>query len=349
MTLVLSRLRNQGVLCVKCTVCAQETRIERTRRVAGDRHVARRRVCDSGHRFWTEERPTGLRLDTVQVRRSGDQRLAEGGFDVSRLVRDVQRGVLKRMTDDEVREVVRQAILDLEMRLSGLVHPLSDGEQRDRPGYKLAVMDSVIREAVEQRLRRYGRRMPHVLYALSTLGRADRQGRSGFQHAGHVLRWMGEEANYPDLAVQVDLEPVAMPTDYWWPQGSPPLPDRVIKRDLTRRKGFLFDQFISSISEAMLGRPEAKEKSYNVAAWTLWGLAGQREVLTAQLAVGVMECLRRVDDIAYLRWTSISKSIESVADFRDEALGLLRHPSPRLVFAPDGAPRFRPERPTPET
>jgi len=288
-----------------------------------------------------------------QVRRAegagtaADKELAEGGFDATRLVRDVQRGVLKRVAEDEVRDVVHQAILDLEMKLSALVHSLSDEEQQACPGYQFAIMDSVIREAVERRLRSYGRRMPHVLYALSTLGCADREGRPGWLLAGHVLRWMAEEVNYPDLAVQTELAPPATPADYWWPQGQPPLPERVVKRDLTRRKPFLFDQFRSSISEAMLVRPRAKETSYNVAAWTLWGLAGQREALTAQLAVGVMECLRRVDDIAYLRWTAISKSIESVADFRDEALGLIRQPSPRLVFAPDGAPRFRPDRRTP--
>ncbi|GAB3347432.1 hypothetical protein GCM10027300_08440 [Modestobacter lapidis] len=57
-----------------------------------------------------------------------------------------------------------------------------------------------------------------------------------------------------------------------------------------------------------------------------------------------MECLRRVDDIAYLRWMAISKSIDSVGDFRAEALALLTHPSPRLEFSVESQPRARPNR-----
>lgn len=329
---------------MRCTTCGGDTEVDRTRNVDGRRQVVRRRICKLNveHYFDTREQVTGLALESVQVRRSGDQRLAEGGFDQARLVRDVRLGVLKRMTEDEVREVVRQAILDLEMRLSSLTHDMSADERQDRPGFRYAVMDSVIREAVERRLREHGRRMPHVLYALSTLGRADREGRAGFQHAGHVLTWMGESVNYPDLGVPEELKPGPVPRDEWWPPGPPPLPERVIKRDLARRKEFRFEQFRSSIAQAMLGRLGAQATSVNVASWVLWGLAGQRQVLTAQLAVGVMECLRRVDDIAYLRWTAISKNVESVSDFRAEAFSLITHPSPRLIFAPQGMPRARP-------
>lgn len=70
---------------------------------------------------------------------------------------------------------------------------------------------------------------------------------------------------------------------------------------------------------------------------------GQRVVLTEQLAASVLECLRRVDDIAYLRWASIAKRMNSVRDFRDEALGLIEQPSPQLAFDPDALRRIRPE------
>jgi hypothetical protein len=238
---------------------------------------------------------------------------------------------------------VRGAILDLEINLAEVVHPLSAREQSERPGYRQAIMDSVIRQAIEKRLRDDGQRMPHVLYALTTLGRSDREGRSGFQHAGHVLQWMSEPVNYPNVVPPGDHQPPPVPADRWWPPGEPPHPRRVIKRSL-KRETFSFEQFTNSISQAMLGRPGAGHLSSSVAAWTLWGLVGQQDVLTAQLAVGVMECLRRVDDIAYLRWAAISKDIESISDFRDEATALIEHPSPRLVFQPDGAPRVRPER-----
>ncbi len=331
---------------MRCTVCRSPTSVDRTRRVDRDRRVVRDRVCkaDATHTFSTREEPIGLNLDSVLVRRSGDGALAEGGFDRARLVRDVRKGVLKRMTDDEVVEVVRQATLDLEMELASLVTPLKPQELRERPGHTLAISDVAIREAIEKRLREQDKRMPHVLYALSTLGRSDREGRLGFVDASQVLRWMGEKVNYADLATQDLPPPIPMPTDLWWPpQPSPPLPERVIKRSNERRQ-FGLGVFQRSILEAMAGRPNAAVVSENVAQWALWGFAGQREVLTAQLAVGVMDCLRRVDDIAYLRWTAISKNIESVTAFRDEALALITHPSPRLSFDVAGKARPRPNR-----
>ena len=71
----------------------------------------------------------------------------------------------------------------------------------------------------------------------------------------------------------------------------------------------------------MLGR-EATSSSKVIGEWVLWGLAGQDEIASTQLAVGVLDCLRRVDDIAYLRWACVAKNIDSVTVFRDEARGL---------------------------
>jgi hypothetical protein len=62
-------------------------------------------------------------------------------------------------------------------------------------------------------------------------------------------------------------------------------------------------------------------------------LHGQDLVSTSQLGVGVLNCLRQIDDIAYLRWATLMKNIESVAAFHAEARALVEHPSPRLKFA----------------
>ncbi|MBY3553128.1 hypothetical protein HGI15_06870 [Modestobacter lapidis] len=252
--------------------------MSRTRLSDGNRQVVRRRMCKNNRTHWfdTAEQPVGLSLDKVLVRRSGDGRLAAGGFDEARLLRDVQQGVLKRMTEDEAREVVRQATYDLEMHLSATATPMSREEQAERPGYKVAITDAVIRQAIEQRLRHHGKQMPHVLYALSTLGRSDRKGRPGFANAADVLRWIGRPENYPDLALPTPPDRMPVAGDSWWPPGRPPMPERVIKRAPIERRRFVFDRFRNSIREAMLGRPEAGVTSDNVASWTLWGLAGQR-------------------------------------------------------------------------
>lgn len=277
------------------------------------------------------------------VRRSGDEKLSDKPFDELRLLRDVSRGVLHQMDQDELREVVRQSVLDLQIQLSVLQHPLSREERAQNPGHRVAIWDTDIRHAVERRLRQHGS-MPHVLYALSTRGRADREGRRGFRHAGDVLRWMRDEAQYhlADPVLDHGLEPAQAPIDLWWPPTQPPRPDRVISHDLTSREPFSLDRFAASVREAMAGRPKAVAIEPKVVSWTLWGVAGQRDVLASQLGIGVMECLRRVDDIAYLRWAAVTKKIASVSDFAIEAAAMLTHPSPRLVFDVEGQPRSRP-------
>lgn len=334
---------------MRCITCGSGTRIRKTEKHDHRREVERTRVClaDHTHTFRTLERPAGSSLDNMLVRRSGDRELAAGQFDMSRLQRDVRHGVLKQMNDQELHEVVLQAKQDMELQLSTLARPLSPQERRARPGHRWAILDTDIRQAIERRLRQHGRQMPHVLYALSTWGRADRKGREGFSDARDVLNWLQRESNYP--LDSPGPAPKALPvlTDTWWPPSDPPLPQRVIKRDLSTRDHFQMDRFQASIREAMLGRPEAETTSRMVAAWTLWGLVGQSDVLSTQLGVGAMECLRRIDDIAYLRWASVMKRIETVRDFRTEALALLTHPSPRLEFRVHGQPRPRPQRAIP--
>lgn len=337
-----------------CTVCGAPTRVSDTKPRDGGRLLVRQRYCtaDTNHRYRTEERPVGLSVERVLVRRSGDGALAEGAFNQQFLMGNVRDGVLKRLKDDQLRDVVHKAVMDLETDLSRLERRLSPQELRDRPGYRTAIMDDDIRVAVERRLRETSR-MAHVLYALSTFGRNDSRHRKGFRDAGEVLGWLSRPGNYPDLgSVHIPEKRIA-PVDRWWPLGLPdPLPRLVIKKQWGDReqqidqspvkKQFGYTQFLASIRRAMLGRRGAEERSSNIASFVLWNLAGQQEVLTSQLAIGVMNCLRRVDDIAYLRWTAITKNIRSVSDFRDEALALITDPSPVLLFRRAAAPRLAP-------
>lgn len=323
---------------VNCTYCDADTRVRETthqRAPGGLTTTVRSRICKSvpPHRFKTVERAVSLTIHEVLVRRSGDRQLAEGPFDTQRLCRDVSNGVLKRLDEDQVHDVVRRALADLEATLASKVHPLAPDEALARPGYVHAIMDTDIGHAVERRLRSRVNRLPHVLYALSTFGRSNRQGRRGFVDARGVLSWMAHPDNYPDLGVHPLPEKLELEAVRWRPLHSHFVPPKfVIKRDHIRRRQFGNEQFVASVRRAMIGRPNAEKVTERVAHCVLEELSGQREVLSSQLAAGVLSVLRRVDDIAYLRWAAVAKGMTSVTDFRDEAVSLLTHPGPRLDF-----------------
>jgi transcriptional regulator NrdR family protein len=299
------------------------------------------RYCktDSLHRFDTVEQRAGYKLDQVCVRQSGNGELARDPFRKSRVLQDVRASVLKRLSDAQVYEVVNAAVHDLEVHLPQLLGSLSPEEQEARPGYVGAIGDTDIADAVERNLRSSPSSMAHVLYALAIRGRSDRQGRDGWTDAPHVLSWLGKQRNYPELVSDVP-EPQERPVDHWVTGSRPPRPRLVIKRngDLA---DFRTDKFGPGIQRALLGRPDARLRASGVAQWVLWGLAGQSQVTTAQLGVGVLDALRRVDDIAYLRWCIVFKRIESVAAFVEEVRGLIENPSPKLVI--NGPSRARPE------
>lgn len=318
---------------VICPMCSGETEVKRTRVTSDGRSVVRLRVCKDErrfHRFETVERRAAQSIDQVLIRRSGDNALAEGGFNRRRLLDDVRNGVLKRLSDADVAEAVRAAINDIEVNLPDLLMPLTEDEQQARPGHVGCIYDFVITDAVESQLRRASSRMAHVLYALYIRGRTDREGRRGWSDARDVLEWLVQESNYPHLALELPST-TDVPVDRWYPAARAPEPEIVLKRH-GRPSYFRPRQFVESIRKALLGRPEPARTAQCVSQWVLWNLVGQGEVLSSQLAVGVLDCLRRVDDIAYLRWVSIAKGIEAVTSFAEEARALVTDPSPRLEF-----------------
>ena len=96
----------------------------------------------------------------------------------------------------------------------------------------------------------------------------------------------------------------------------------------------------------MLGRPGTGREHEYIVQWVLWGLAGQTSVHVSQLAIGVLDCLRRVDDIAYLRWAAVAKQMHTVTEVRDEAIALITHPSVNLNFRVEARPRRPIRRPS---
>lgn len=318
-----------------CPVCGAKTFVKKSRLVDGSTRVVRRRQClaDGGHGFDSVEQRTDLSLSQVLVRKSGGGQLTEQPFDRDRLLRDVRTAVLKRLDDRATQALVNDVVSSLEARLPQLLEPLSESERQSRPEFMSCIPDTVISHAVDRRLRTTNR-LAQVLYAMSILGREDRRGRQGWQDAGDVLRWLYAEENYPDLATALPVKR-RRAVENWFPLHVAPRPERVIKRATDQLVPFDHVRFTQSIRKAMLGRKNADERSLYVSEWVLWRVEGHTEVLSAQLAVEVMACLRRVDDIAYLRWASTAKSVDRVTRFRDEALRLITHPSPALRFNPE--------------
>lgn len=321
-----------------CELCNSTTRVVKTKEVSAGYVVTRTRECDGDpvHRYTTVESRPGGGLGLVAIRGSATNELL-GMFDSTRLARDVENGVMKRMSRAQVRAAVDDALSELERIIRAQGKQVVDESERLRhPTAAYWIHDHSITEVVENQLEPRNR-MALVLYALSIRGRSDRvgPGRDGWNSARDVLEWAAERFGY----LKIDLrDPVGVQTEVWRrPTVDAPVPQWVIKRsrrDSVRgaTRAFDYSQFVRSITKALAGRPGREATGDFIAQWVLWGLAGQPVILSSQLAVGVLDCLRRVDDIAYLRWSVIAKGTESVTEFASEARNLLIYPSPKLRF-----------------
>ena len=94
---------------------------------------------------------------------------------------------------------------------------------------------------------------------------------------------------------------------------------RIIKRD-KNREPFNEDKLYSGLNRALENRPvsvEAVEEAVNRIKTRLRA-TGEREI--ASLAVGeeVMKELRQLDEVAYVRFASVYRRFEDVAEFRAE-------------------------------
>ncbi len=363
-----------------CRICKSRTKVVKTTTNLSGSEVVRLRVCsnNSEHRFKTAESQRSLALSELAIRQTGSRTLS-GPFDFERLVRDIEGAVLQLGGKDShliVTMIALRAVSFLERKLPEIAKPLTKPEQKRFPQLAGYIMDTHISDEVEAVLSRMKIRLASVLYALSIRGRADREGRPGWQTAEDVLRWLYEI--HPKL--KQDIPPtVHVQSEEWTPVGKMPVPQYVMKkvrhatapeqatrsrkavkpkrmehvleseflwprggeaigdnpgwRDGTQLlRKFDLDQFEGSIRKAMMGRPDSDIKSKLVARYVLQAIGGQPIVLTTQLAAGVLECLRRVDDIAYLRWAAIAKSFDNVTVFAEEAMALLTEPSPKLAF-----------------
>jgi transcriptional regulator NrdR family protein len=264
------------------------------------------------------------------VRRSGDGKIGRTPFDRDRLFRDVADAVFHRGgrdDEDRIDRVVTRTVIRLERSLPLLSTELSTQEREEFPHLRAVVDDTTIADIVEEEMTASRMRIQRVLYALSIRGRQDHKGRTGWSNASVMLAWL--QTAYPKL--QIAAEPPTVPRGgtEWTLLRQPPLPIRVVKKDGRSPANFHYDQFLKGIAKACIGRRDADRLSETVALRVLTGVSGQGTVHSSQLGVGVLDALRHLDDIAFLRWATILKKTYTVTDFAVEAQELVSHPSPR--------------------
>ena len=106
---------------------------------------------------------------------------------------------------------------------------------------------------------------------------------------------------------------------------------QMVKSD-ARREAFNEDKLRSGILRALEKRPvemENVEAAINRIKKRL-RLLGEREVSTRKLGEWVMDELKGLDQVAYVRFASVYRSFEDVHAFREEIERLERQPSPEL-------------------
>ncbi len=100
---------------------------------------------------------------------------------------------------------------------------------------------------------------------------------------------------------------------------------RIIKRDGTREQ-FSEDKLRRGMLRALEKRPVPTAKVEEAIAHIQRELIqrGEREVEAQQVGEMVMEALRRLDQVAYIRFASVYRSFEDIAAFR-ELIERLQH------------------------
>lgn len=118
---------------------------------------------------------------------------------------------------------------------------------------------------------------------------------------------------------------------------------RIIKSD-NRREPFMEDKLRGGILRAIEKRPVAMDRVESVVADIMHKLraSGEREVKSIQVGDWIMEQLRGIDQVAYVRFASVYRSFEDVRAFLEEIEQLENELPPELkknqldMLDPDG-------------
>ena len=107
----------------------------------------------------------------------------------------------------------------------------------------------------------------------------------------------------------------------------------VIKRD-GRREDFDRDKLVRAVRAACHKRPVDAEQVAMLVEDVMDALEAQfeKEIPTRAIGEGVMQRLRGVDQVAYVRYASVYKEFQDVTNFVDEisALGKTKKDSPLI-------------------
>ncbi len=99
---------------------------------------------------------------------------------------------------------------------------------------------------------------------------------------------------------------------------------------------FSRDKIVRGVQRACQGRPVSEDKLAILAQQVEEAIRarGLAEVPSHEVGLAILGPLRDLDEVAYLRFASVYRGFESLADFEDE-IATLRHG--RRDAAPDGA------------
>lgn len=94
---------------------------------------------------------------------------------------------------------------------------------------------------------------------------------------------------------------------------------RIIKRD-GRRDGFSQDKLRAGIMRALQKRPISIEQIENAVSHIVHKALtnSEREIESKQIGEWVMEELRLIDQVAYVRFASVYRSFQDIKEFQDE-------------------------------
>jgi transcriptional repressor NrdR len=104
---------------------------------------------------------------------------------------------------------------------------------------------------------------------------------------------------------------------------------RIVKRDGIREP-FNDEKLLTGVLRALEKRPVDTE-SVDAAVGRIQHRlqsCGEREIQSRQLGEWVMEELRNLDQVAYVRFASVYRSFQDVSEFRDEIERLEQGPTP---------------------
>lgn len=88
---------------------------------------------------------------------------------------------------------------------------------------------------------------------------------------------------------------------------------------------FSRDKAVAGVRKALKGRPVTEDELAKLGQDVEDALraAGSAEIASHEVGLAILEPLKKLDEVAYLRFASVYKAFESVNDFADEIAGLM--------------------------